>query len=517
MVFVRCAIVLLACLVWVGPAAAAQRWADRVPFTDSLPGNGVGPALGVTGDGTRVVAWQGADNALLARIGDRPAVTLGPGQYPGVVVDVATGAAGQAAIAWTDDDHVAVAMVDGGTIAPAVTAVSGGLQAVRMNADGDVAVLGETGTPEGPYGTQVLQLAFRPAGGQFGAAVSPGAFQFPEGEYSGFALGPTGESLLLLHDGGIVMPGALDLYSRERDGPLSAPYRVSDSALYGPVLAADGGGRVVVLHSSPAPMASIRALDGAWKTVPAAFPFGYPGPSLGLSANGDLVLAQQGPGFEGHNVAPPLPPSPPSLVTGSLDAGTFSAPVQLPGGRGAGFAMATARDGSTVIAYLDKDANTTWVVRRSGAGPFFPPQAAACGQTGPSGAGIADDGTATLLIGNTTVTETKGTDIRTCPPRELAGRVEYTPAHPVAGRPVTITVHRLHGTGAYPLSATFRHGHDVEPVKLAGTRGTVTYTFPRAGRRIHWSIRVKLKATDTGARTSMGRHVTVRVRRGPVA
>ncbi|MEA2170214.1 MAG: hypothetical protein QOF76_3514, partial [Solirubrobacteraceae bacterium] len=419
------------------PAHAQRAWSDPEPIANPLPG--IAQAA-VAADGTRIVASETTDaigdTRLTVRFNDAAPVNLGLAQSAALV---AAAPGGRAVVAYTASPTgtahgVAVFTLPDGTFTAPQDLGAGVPLALAMNAAGDAVVV--TKRPDVCQadvcvGATNSQTAFRPADGAFGTPVD-----LPVGSLAGLAIDGAGNQSYGLTTGGF------SVASRHRGDALAAPVPLSAEASFGTV-AADGQGRVLAVwnENDASILTAVRSAAGSWGTPNSlALPAAVRSVVAGVDSAGDAVVAWR-------DVEDVFGPNggPLRVATGSLADGRLSAPQTLDPGSGSGPQLATAPDGSTIIAETNAVTQSVRVVRRDGTGAFGVPQVAACHAKGPpdfSVGGIGPDGVATLVVERALVHDAAATTAsnRICripeSPRSPSATYSRTPV--VAGEPVML-------------------------------------------------------------------------------
>ncbi len=513
----------LAVLAVAAPSAMAERvWTDPVPLTDAL--GAYATVAATAADGTSVAAWLRPDgsNTLVADLEGHAPVVLGQA----AIARVAAAPGGQAVVVWSPTSASSTGRVlavfaraDGTFSDPADVGV-GTPQRVVMNARGDAAVEFNQALSPGTAD----RVAFRPAGGAFGAPV-----QLPVGTTAGIALTPTGETLVLTAaeppPNPIVASPGLAVSTRDADGPLGPPVRIDTPDAPGSVeygasvsrIAADAAGRAIVVWSTARRgtlATATRSQNGTWsEPVLHAVPQSpFSGLTVAAGAGGDAVITWRDLAYldkfatYGGAVW---------ALSGSMVSGAFGQPQRVdaePAGAH-GASAAIGADGTAVVAYDDLFTGEIRTVRRAGPTAVFDaPLAAVCNDAGsnasPGVAGVTAAGDTTLVAGTALVR-----DAEVAAPRPALRcrrpTVTLTPKHVVRGRPVTIRIRGLR-------RPYHRLGRDVR-FRFSGRRITrpqpeLKVRFPRAGR-ISVSVAATETSPTTGTTTTVRTDFTVRVHR----
>jgi hypothetical protein len=511
---------LLALLVAAAPAWSARTWSDAEPVASPVPDYA---AAAVGSDGTTVTAWTVDDDSpggysVFARAGSAAPVRVGATGSESLRVGAGPG--GQGIVLWaaTGSDGAVVTLAvyaqPGGTFSAPATIGAGAPFALATNAAGDAAVILQQTLVFGPTDFGVRDsTAFRPAGGTFGPAVA-----LPDTLIGSFTLSPSGETVVAQGLNGHNAPTlGVKIVTRVRDGALTTPVQLTSDGQNSSVVA-DARGRVLALWTIPdrtAFFTAVRTEAGAWSTpIAHELPAQEAGYAVGVSDAGEALLAYR----EAPDASPFASPFAGALrlSTASLGDGELSAPALLDPRAGSLPYLATAADGTTVIASTDAAAKRVRVVRRAGTGDFGDPQTAGCddGSSLRGIAGLTTSGGATLLIGSALTRDAAASSAEpvTCPPPALrtptpspsptAGAsptavadAEYSTDPVVANEPVTITatVRRAGTTDVYDYR--FDLDGDGRADHATGGSGVVSYTFTRPGRR-PWSLTTQQTASD---------------------
>ncbi|MEA2172019.1 MAG: hypothetical protein QOF76_5319, partial [Solirubrobacteraceae bacterium] len=402
---------------------------------------------------------------------------------------------------------------DGHQFGPAAVVAPGVPVRLAMNAAGDASLV----TSDHGVSGVATHMTFRPAGGAFGAPVA----LEPEPAYAGtveaFALSPQGESLLgvtAANPQGYSYVG-LAVFSRDRDGPVSR-FALDDQADMSPfgagaAFAFDALGRALAVYARhPGVFTAVRAQDGTWSPptpVPGLQSTYATNLDADVDASGDAVVAIREQMLAGRVSV--IVPGATYLSTGSLADGVFAPAtlIERPATYGSNLDVASAANGSTVVAWSDIGPRTVRVVQRSQTGPFSEPEIAACGTPAATAnpAVFAQPAPfavpSALLMHDGLAHNTPGRPSRCHRP----ARLRLTPNPAVAGRPVTLDARSLRDR-TYDVSRVF-FTFGRRSTEMAGLR--IRHTFARPGT---YRVAVRLHETDRHDGASALRRATFKVR-----
>jgi hypothetical protein len=499
----RTAAISVVCLGAALPAAAwgAPSWLPAQELSEvGLPAQFTAAAMGA--DGGASVAWSRSDGsnervqvALRSPFGAFQApLTVSPAKQSAIYPQVAQDGAGETTVVWWDpgESSVEAATIAGGRVAAPVTVseakAAASLPTVAVNDRGDtvIAWMQSNGS------NQIATAVFRPAGGVFGVPVSLSA-SGQNAEFPRVAIDAVGDATVVWTRSNGTNT-IIEAAYRPAGGSFGAAVALSATgeSAKDPSVAMDGAGDTAV---------SWQRSDGSDEIAqvalrPAGSVFGTP---VSLSASGqnaefaNVALDAQGEptvAWARDNIL--------QVATGTR-GGVFSQPQNL-----ADFALypSIAEDsaGATVIGYWDPVAHQAAAVYRPAGGAFSGPlgispteQTIVAGGPGDEDQlNVAIDGGGDALFG---YTASDGTNQRTGAALldgagpGLSGL--SIPATAIAGVPVTFSVSPLDQISSV-TGTTWSFG---DASSASGT--TVTHTFAKPG-----TYAVTLTATDAFGNTT---------------